>query len=61
MFDWGQRYRNFTITWTRFGKYSFWCDQYNYIHVYTDGACQNNGKQHAAAGSGIWWADNHPL
>ncbi|KAI0650598.1 hypothetical protein C8Q79DRAFT_894682, partial [Trametes meyenii] len=28
------------------------------VEVYTDGACERNGEQDAAAGSGIWFADS---
>ncbi|KAK9871541.1 hypothetical protein WA026_012915 [Henosepilachna vigintioctopunctata] len=33
----------------------------DYVVVYTDGACENNGKLNAKAGIGVWFADNHPL
>lgn len=36
-------------------------DDEGYVHVYTDGSCENNGRSGARAGYGIWWADNHPL
>ena len=36
-------------------------DQDGYVHVYTDGSCEGNGKDNARAGYGIWWADNHNL
>lgn len=39
----------------------FEVDQNGYVHVYTDGACENNGKVGARAGIGVWFADNHPL
>lgn len=39
----------------------FEVDQNGYVHVYTDGACQNNGRVGAKAGIGVWFADNHPL
>ncbi|KAG1681862.1 Ribonuclease H1 [Nymphon striatum] len=29
-------------------------------HVYTDGACQDNGKPKARAGIGIYWGPDHP-
>lgn len=32
-----------------------------YVVVYTDGACENNGKSNAKAGIGVWFSDNHPL
>lgn len=61
MHDWGSRHRNFTLRWIIYSNCGFWSDQYNYIHVYTDGACRNNGRQNAAAGLGVWWANNHLL
>jgi hypothetical protein len=39
----------------------FEVDQNGYVHVYTDGACENNGRAGARAGIGVWFADNHPL
>ena len=30
------------------------------ITVYTDGACINNGRENAAAGSGTWYGENDP-
>ncbi len=30
------------------------------ITVYTDGACENNGKEDAKCGSGIWFGDESP-
>lgn len=39
----------------------FEVDQNGYVHVYTDGACENNGRVGARAGIGVWFADNHPL
>jgi hypothetical protein len=39
----------------------FEVDQNGYVHVYTDGACENNGRAGARAGIGIWFADDHPL
>ena len=36
-------------------------DEDGYVVVYTDGACENNGKTNAKAGYGIFWGDNHPL
>ncbi|XP_066250148.1 ribonuclease H [Euwallacea similis] len=32
-----------------------------YVVVYTDGACENNGKPNARAGIGVWFNDGHPL
>jgi ribonuclease HI len=39
----------------------FETDANGYVHVYTDGACENNGRVGARAGIGVWFADNHPL
>lgn len=33
----------------------------DYVVVYVDGACENNGKSNAKAGIGIWFGDNNPL
>ncbi|KAG5875048.1 hypothetical protein JTB14_026180 [Gonioctena quinquepunctata] len=33
----------------------------DFVVVYTDGACENNGKANAKAGIGVWFGDNHPL
>lgn len=33
----------------------------NYVIVYTDGACENNGKSNAKAGIGVWFGDDHPM
>ena len=35
-------------------------DKNGYVHVYTDGSCENNGRAGARAGCGIFWADGHP-
>ncbi|XP_049829957.1 ribonuclease H1-like [Schistocerca gregaria] len=32
-----------------------------YVEVYTDGACEKNGKKGAKAGIGVWFGDSHPL
>ena len=36
-------------------------DENGFVIVYTDGACENNGKVGAKAGYGVYWADGHPL
>lgn len=36
-------------------------DVNDYVVVYTDGACLNNGKPNAKAGIGVWFGDNNPL
>lgn len=33
----------------------------DFVHVYTDGACPNNGKGAAKAGIGVWWNHGHFL
>ncbi|KAF2897049.1 hypothetical protein ILUMI_09128 [Ignelater luminosus] len=33
----------------------------DYVVVFTDGACENNGKLNAKAGIGVWFGNNHPL
>lgn len=32
----------------------------DYLVVYTDGACENNGFSGAKAGIGVWFGENHP-
>ena len=39
----------------------FIIDSDNYIIVYTDGSCLNNGKPDAQAGIGVWFDDAHHL
>lgn len=45
----------------RHGKYSFMEDHDGYVHVYTDGACENNGKSTAVAGLGVYFGEGHAL
>lgn len=33
----------------------------DFVVVFTDGACENNGKANARAGIGVWFGKNHPL
>lgn len=35
-------------------------DESGWDVVYTDGACQGNGKVGAIAGIGVWWGCNDP-
>lgn len=43
-------------------KSKFYFDkENNYVLVYTDGSCENNGKSNAKAGIGVWFGDDHPL
>lgn len=46
---------------TRYGKYDFMEDRDGYVHVYTDGACENNGKPTAVAGLGVYFGEGHAL
>lgn len=39
----------------------FQADEDGYVHVYTDGACEKNGKVGAKAGVGVFFGDSHPL
>lgn len=39
----------------------FRLDEDGYVIVYTDGACESNGRKGAKAGIGVWFADSHPL
>ncbi|GLV46662.1 ribonuclease H1 [Carabus blaptoides fortunei] len=42
-------------------KCNFNYDSNGYVQVYTDGACENNGKAGAKAGIGVWFGHGHPL
>ncbi|XP_063922967.1 ribonuclease H1-like isoform X2 [Zophobas morio] len=42
-------------------KYDFPQADDGYVKVYTDGACENNGKPNAKAGIGVWFQEDHPL
>lgn len=44
-----------------YGKYDFMEDRDGYVHVYTDGACENNGKSTAVAGLGVYFGEGHAL
>lgn len=46
---------------TRYGKHDFMEDRDGYVHVYTDGACENNGKPTAVAGLGVYFGEGHAL
>lgn len=45
----------------RYGKHDFLQDRDGYVHVYTDGACENNGKPTAVAGLGVYFGEGHAL
>lgn len=36
-------------------------DSKGFVHVYTDGSCEGNGKYTAAAGLGVYYGENHPM
>lgn len=39
----------------------FQVDDNGFVHVYTDGACSDNGKGFLSkAGVGVWWSDDNP-
>lgn len=46
---------------TKFGDYHFLEDDDGFVHVYTDGSCENNGKSNAIAGYGVYFGEGHPL
>lgn len=43
------------------GKYEFMEDSDGYVHVYTDGSCENNGRVNAVAGFGVYFGEGHAL
>lgn len=43
------------------GNYEFMEDLDGYIHVYTDGSCENNGRGNAIAGFGVYFGEGHAL
>lgn len=45
----------------RYGDYDFPVDADGFVHVYTDGSCENNGRAGAIAGYGVYFDENHPL
>jgi ribonuclease HI len=42
-------------------NFKFQEDSKGFVHVYTDGSCEGNGKYTAAAGLGVFYGDNHPM
>lgn len=44
-----------------FGGHNFQVDKDDYVHVYTDGSCENNGRKNALAGLGVYFGEGHPL
>lgn len=45
----------------KYGDYLFDEDSDGYVRVFTDGSCENNGKEGAIAGLGVFFGINHPL
>lgn len=45
----------------KIGSMTFNVDSQGFVHVYTDGSCENNGKFTAAAGLGVYFGINHIL
>lgn len=46
---------------TFYGGFEFQQDSKGFVHVYTDGSCESNGKWAAAAGLGVYYGEKHPL
>jgi ribonuclease HI len=44
-----------------YNKLKFQEDSAGFVHVYTDGSCEGNGKVAAAAGLGVYFGENHEL
>lgn len=42
-------------------SHEFMTDDNDYVEVYTDGSCTNNGTKKARAGLGVYFGENHPL
>lgn len=45
----------------KYGDHHFLEDDDGYVHVYTDGSCENNGKPQAIAGFGVYFGEGHAL
>lgn len=45
----------------KFGDNYFYEDTDGFVHVYTDGACENNGRANAVAGYGVYFGEGHKL
>lgn len=45
----------------QYDKYYFMEDDSGFVHVYTDGSCENNGKPNAIAGYGVYFGEGHSL
>lgn len=44
-----------------YNGHKFQEDAKGFVHVYTDGSCESNGKFTAAAGLGVYFGENHSL
>lgn len=44
-----------------YNGFKFMEDSNGFVHVYTDGSCESNGKYAAAAGVGVYFGENHAL
>lgn len=44
-----------------FNGHKFQQDAKGFVHVYTDGSCEGNGKYTAAAGLGVYYGENHEM
>lgn len=45
----------------KYRDYYFLEDDEGFVHVYTDGSCENNGRPNAVAGYGVYFGEGHPL
>lgn len=45
----------------KYGDDYFYEDSDGYVHVYTDGSCENNGRPNAIAGYGVYFGEGHKL
>lgn len=43
------------------GDSYFYEDNDGFVHVYTDGSCENNGRANAIAGYGVYFGEGHKL
>lgn len=56
-----QQYTDNIMKMERYGAYDFLVDNESYVHVYTDGSCENNGTKKALAGLGVYFGEGHDL
>ncbi|XP_034934461.1 ribonuclease H1-like [Chelonus insularis] len=48
------------MSWFHTREVHFPQDYNGFIHIYTDGACRDNGRDNATAGIGVFIDDDHP-